>query len=205
MSAKILLNFTPISARLFSCFLRFYSFISPSPTGDPHHPHQREGRVVSAQRGGLQRGRELGGIPGEKKYLYFLTVFLKAAIKTRLFGKKFGNTRAQKGNFNLSYIFFIYKGKLIGIFLGGGCDILLAQKTSFSPKKHNQFGFSFQVEYREISDYHASLGSLGQSSPRVELRGASRSRIILEDLAIGKSYEVVVRPYNGQGAGPASR
>ena len=39
----------------------------------------------------------------------------------------------------------------------------------------------------------------------MELQGYSQSRIILEDLAIGKNYEIIVRPYNSQGTGPASR
>ncbi len=39
---------------------------------------------------------------------------------------------------------------------------------------------------------------------RVELQGSGQSKIILEDLAIGKNYEIIVRPFNSQGGGPAS-
>ncbi len=42
------------------------------------------------------------------------------------------------------------------------------------------------------------------NSPRVELKGPSTSDVVLEDLAIGKHYEIIVRPYNRQGRGPPS-
>ena len=37
------------------------------------------------------------------------------------------------------------------------------------------------------------------------MKGISRNRVILEDLAIAKNYEIVVIPSNSQGLGPASR
>ncbi len=59
----------------------------------------------------------------------------------------------------------------------------------------------YQIEYRELTDYSALSA---QSAPRVELQGHSQSKIILEDLAIGKNYEILVSPFNSQGTGPAS-
>ena len=56
-----------------------------------------------------------------------------------------------------------------------------------------------------MSEYSTAAAVGGQAPPSVELHGASESRVILEDLAIGKNYEVMVRPFNGQGRGPASR
>jgi protein sidekick len=58
------------------------------------------------------------------------------------------------------------------------------------------------VEYRELTDF--SIASASQDSPRVELKGSSVSSVVLEDLAIGKHYEIVVIPHNKQGLGPPS-
>ena len=62
----------------------------------------------------------------------------------------------------------------------------------------------YVVEYREITDYTSSLIA-ASAYPQVELKGISRNRVILEDLAIAKNYEIVVIPFNSQGLGPASR
>ena len=62
----------------------------------------------------------------------------------------------------------------------------------------------YHVEYREITDYTSSLIA-ASAYPQVELKGISRNRVILEDLAIAKNYEIVVIPFNSQGLGPASR
>ena len=43
-----------------------------------------------------------------------------------------------------------------------------------------------------------------QSYPQVELKGFRKNRVILEDLEIGKTYEILVIPYNTQGLGPSS-
>ena len=60
------------------------------------------------------------------------------------------------------------------------------------------------IEYRELTDYSSSV--LAASNwPQVELKGISRNRVTLEDLAIAKNYEIVVIPFNSQGLGPASR
>ena len=56
------------------------------------------------------------------------------------------------------------------------------------------------VEYRELTDFPLQL----QSYPRVEMKGPSISKVILEDLVIGKNYEIVVMGFNSQGTGPAS-
>ena len=60
------------------------------------------------------------------------------------------------------------------------------------------------VEYREITDYTSSLIA-ASAYPQAELKGISRNRVTLEDLAIAKNYEIVVIPFNSQGLGPASR
>lgn len=60
------------------------------------------------------------------------------------------------------------------------------------------------VEYRELTDYTSSIIA-SSAYPQVELKGISRNRVILEDLAIAKNYEIVVIPFNSQGLGPASR
>ena len=60
------------------------------------------------------------------------------------------------------------------------------------------------VEYRELTDYTSSIIA-NSAYPQVELKGISRNRVILEDLAIAKNYEIVVIPFNSQGLGPASR
>ena len=58
------------------------------------------------------------------------------------------------------------------------------------------------VEYRELSDYPSP--QLSSSPPSVELYGFEQNKVILEDLAIGKSYEIVVIATNSQGKGPRS-
>merc|ERR1719225_715811 len=60
------------------------------------------------------------------------------------------------------------------------------------------------VEYRELTDYTSNIIA-SSAYPQVELKGISRNRVILEDLAIAKNYEIVVIPSNSQGLGPASR
>ena len=62
----------------------------------------------------------------------------------------------------------------------------------------------YMIEYRELAEF-PSAHQLQSSHPKVELKGISRTRVILEDLEIAKNYEIVVIPYNSQGAGPASR
>ena len=62
----------------------------------------------------------------------------------------------------------------------------------------------YMVEYRELSDYTSSIIA-SSAYPQVELKGISRNRVILEDLAVAKNYEIVVIPFNSQGLGPASR
>ena len=59
------------------------------------------------------------------------------------------------------------------------------------------------VEYREITDFPSPLLSSG-SYPQVELKGARKSKHTLKDLAIGKTYEILVIPFNAQGQGKAS-
>ncbi|XP_059099411.1 protein sidekick-like isoform X3 [Tigriopus californicus] len=75
--------------------------------------------------------------------------------------------------------------------------------TPLNPEDFNGDAKSggYQVEYREINDYPIPL----QSAPRVELKGASMNKVILEDLGIGKNYEIIVKPINSQGQGPPSR
>jgi protein sidekick len=80
-------------------------------------------------------------------------------------------------------------------------------KVSWTPLKSEHYhGDSdtggYIVEYRELTDY--SSGLITTSYPQVELKGISRSRVILEDLVIAKNYEIVVIPFNSQGLGPAS-
>ena len=58
--------------------------------------------------------------------------------------------------------------------------------------------------YRELTDYTSNIIA-SSAYPQVELKGISRNRVILEDLAIAKNYEIVVIPSNSQGLGPASR
>ena len=62
----------------------------------------------------------------------------------------------------------------------------------------------YVVEYRELTDYTSNIIA-SSAYPQVELKGISRNRVILEDLAIAKNYEIVVIPSNSQGLGPASR
>ena len=58
--------------------------------------------------------------------------------------------------------------------------------------------------YRELTDYTSNIIA-SSAYPQVDLKGISRNRVILEDLAIAKNYEIVVIPSNSQGLGPASR
>ena len=78
-------------------------------------------------------------------------------------------------------------------------------KVAWKPLKRDSFNGDsrtggYAVEYREISDFPNPL----QSYPQVELKGVRTSKYTLEDLAIGKTYEILVIPYNSQGLGPAS-
>ena len=57
---------------------------------------------------------------------------------------------------------------------------------------------------RELTDYTSNIIA-SSAYPQVKLEGISRNRVILEDLAIAKNYEIVVIPFNSQGLGPASR
>ena len=58
----------------------------------------------------------------------------------------------------------------------------------------------YYVEYRVLTDFPSPM----QSYPQVELKGFRKNRVILEDLEIGKTYEILVIPYNTQGLGPSS-
>ena len=57
------------------------------------------------------------------------------------------------------------------------------------------------VEYRELTDFPSPI----HSYPRVTLKGVHVKEVVLEDLTIGKNYEIIVIPFNSQGSGPASR
>ena len=57
------------------------------------------------------------------------------------------------------------------------------------------------VEYRELTDFPSPL----HSYPRVTLKGVHTKEVVLEDLTIGKNYEIIVIPFNSQGSGPGSR
>jgi protein sidekick len=57
------------------------------------------------------------------------------------------------------------------------------------------------VEYREVTDFPSPL----TSSPQVELKGISVSKVVLENLVKDKNYEITVVPFNSQGYGPSSR
>ena len=80
-------------------------------------------------------------------------------------------------------------------------------KVEWSPINEAEFNGDsrtggYTVEYRELTDF--SIAAASQDSPRVELKGSSVSDVVLEDLAIGKHYEILVIPYNKQGHGPPS-
>ena len=62
----------------------------------------------------------------------------------------------------------------------------------------------YNIEYRELTDYTSSIIA-SSAYPKAELKGISRNRVILEDLAVAKNYEIVVIPFNSQGLGPSSR
>ena len=57
------------------------------------------------------------------------------------------------------------------------------------------------VEYREVTDFPSPLSS----SPQVELKGVSISKVVLENLIKDKTYEITVIPFNSQGYGNAAR
>ena len=57
------------------------------------------------------------------------------------------------------------------------------------------------VEYREVTDFPSPLSS----PPQVELKGATVSNVVLENLIKDKNYEITVIAYNSQGYGPSSR
>ena len=77
-------------------------------------------------------------------------------------------------------------------------EIFLTKSMSF----YHLFYYFFVC--RELTDYTSNIIA-SSAYPQVKLEGISRNRVILEDLAIAKNYEIVVIPFNSQGLGPASR
>ena len=79
-------------------------------------------------------------------------------------------------------------------------------RLSWVPLKKDDFNGDAQtggyiVEYRELTDFPSPI----HSSPRVTLKGIHVKEVVLEDLTIGKNFEIIVIPFNSQGSGPASR
>ncbi|KAK3912682.1 Protein sidekick [Frankliniella fusca] len=58
----------------------------------------------------------------------------------------------------------------------------------------------YRIVYQPVSDFPTAL----QATPKEETMGINSSSIVLAGLTRDKNYEVVVLPFNSQGAGPAS-
>lgn len=58
----------------------------------------------------------------------------------------------------------------------------------------------YRVLYQPISDFPSAL----QAIPKQEIMGISSDSIILGDLTQDRNYEIIVLPFNSQGAGPPS-
>ena len=104
----------------------------------------------------------------------------------------------------LFHIWFLSIGFLI--------HLLMQRNKQISAKLHiflltNHIFFILIIFFfvcRELTDYTSNIIA-SSAYPQVKLEGISRNRVILEDLAIAKNYEIVVIPFNSQGLGPASR
>ena len=86
------------------------------------------------------------------------------------------------------------------------CGSMSAKLQKFFLTKSMSFYHLFYYFFvcRELTDYTSNIIA-SSAYPQVKLEGISRNRVILEDLAIAKNYEIVVIPFNSQGLGPASR
>lgn len=58
----------------------------------------------------------------------------------------------------------------------------------------------YRIVFQPVSDFPTAL----QATPKEEVKGIKKDKIILKDLIQDRNYEIVVIPFNSQGDGPPS-